>query len=81
MLAGIQGIVETSNQRHTEAVTAARVHAPRVVVGAAGAPLPAGTAAAVARLGGVRAVTAVLPTEVYPLARGLRDQSPWRRRR
>jgi putative ABC transport system permease protein len=77
MLAGIQGIVETSNQRNTEAVTAARVHAPRVLVGTAGAPLPAGTAAAVARLDGVRAVTGVLATEVYPVARGLRDQSPW----
>ena len=43
----------------------------------AGAPLPAGTAAAVARLGGVRAVTGILQTEVYPLARGLREQSPW----
>src|SRR4051812_20701820 len=77
MLAGTQGIVETSNERNTEAVTAARVHAPRVLVGTAGAPLPAGTAAAVARLDGVRAATGVLPTEVYPVARGLRDQSPW----
>src|SRR3954468_15575453 len=77
MLAGIQGIVETSNQRNTEAVTAARVHAPRVLVGTAGAPLPAGSAAAVARLDGVRAVTGVLPTEVHPLAGGLSDQSPW----
>src|SRR3954452_24904180 len=77
MLAGIQGIVETSNQRNTEAVTAARVQAPQVLVGTGGAPLPAGTAAAVARLDGVRAVTGVLPTEVYPIARGLSDQSPW----
>src|SRR4051812_16542811 len=77
MLAGIQGTVESSNQRHTEDVTRLRVHAPHVVVGAGGAPLPAGTAAAVARLGGVDAVTAVMPTEVYPLAGGLADQSPW----
>ena len=77
MLAGIQGIVESSNQRHTEAVTLVRVHAPRVVVGDGGAPLPAGTAAAVARLDGVHAVTAVVQTEVYPLAGGLGDQSPW----
>ena len=45
MLAGIQGTVESSNQRHTEDVTRVRVHAPHVVVGADGAPLPAGTAA------------------------------------
>ena len=77
MLAGIQGTVESSNQRHTEDVTRLRVHAPHVVVGAEGAPLPAGTAAAVARLGGVDAVTAVVPTELYPLAGGLADQSPW----
>ena len=77
MLAGIQGTVESSNQRHTEDVTRLRVHAPHVVVGAEGAPLPAGTAAAVARLGGVDAVTAVVPTELYPLVGGLADQSPW----
>src|SRR4051795_5200910 len=77
MLAGIQGIVESSNQRHTEDVTRLRVHAPHVVVGADGAPVPAGTAAAVARLGGVDAVTAVVSTELYPLAGGLADQGPW----
>jgi putative ABC transport system permease protein len=77
MLAGIQGIVESSNQRHTEDVTRERVQAPHVVVGADGAPLPAGTAAAVARLGGVEAVTAVVPTDVHPLGAGLADQSPW----
>src|SRR3954449_139528 len=53
MLAGTQGIVESSNQRHTEDVTRARVHAPHIVVGADGSPLPAGTAAAVSRLRGV----------------------------
>ncbi len=77
MLAGIQGIVESSNQRHTEDVTRLRVHAAHVVVGADGAPLPAGTAAEVAKLAGVDAVTAVVPTEIYPLAAGLGDQSPW----
>ena len=69
MLAGTQGVVESSNQRHTEDVTAARVTASHVLVGAGGAPLPAGTAAAVGRLAGVDAVTAVVPTEVYPLRR------------
>ena len=53
-----------------------RVHAPHVVVGADGAPLPAGTAAAVARLGGVDAVTAVVPTEIYPLDRRPRRPEP-----
>src|SRR3954469_16912110 len=77
MLAGIQGTVESSNQRHTEDVTGLRVHAPHVVVGSGGTPLPAGTAAAVGRLRGVDAVTAVVPTELYPLAGGLADQSPW----
>ena len=77
MLAGIQGTVESSNQRHTEDVTQLRVQAAHVVVGADGAPLPAGTARAVAKLAGVDAITAVLPTEIYPLAAGLGDQSPW----
>ena len=77
MLAGIQGIVESSNQGHTEDVTGLRVKAAQVVTGADGAPLPAGTAADVAKLDGVEAVAAVVPTEVYPLAAGLDDQSPW----
>src|SRR4051812_39554121 len=77
MLAGIQGIVEYSNQQHTEQVAGLRVKAPQVVVGANGAPLPAGTADAVAQLRGVRAVTAVVPTEVHPLAPGLSKMSPW----
>ena len=33
MLVGIQGVVESSNQRHTEDVTRERVTAARVVVG------------------------------------------------
>ena len=77
MLAGTQGIVEFSNQQHTEDVTRARVTASSVVVGVGGAPLPAGTAAAVARLDGVDSLTSVLATEVYPRAAGLGDQSPW----
>jgi putative ABC transport system permease protein len=77
MLAGTQGIVASSNQRHTEDVTRARVHASHVVVGADGAPLPAGTAAAVGRLDGVDEVTALVPTAIYPLAARLGDQAPW----
>src|SRR3954452_22117350 len=77
MLAGIQGIVESSNQGHTENVTRMRVHAPHVLVGAHDAPLPLRTAGAVSKLDGVDAVTAVMPTEIHPLAAGLGDQSPW----
>ena len=77
MLVGIQGVVESSNQRHTEDVTRERVTATRVVVGSGGAPLPAATAGDVAGLGGVSAVTEVVPTEVYPLGDGLGDQAPW----
>src|SRR3954454_23271271 len=77
VLAGTQGIVESSNQRHTEDVTRLRVQAPHVVVGADGAPLPAGTASAIARLAGVDAVTAMAPTEIYPLGAGLGDRAPW----
>src|SRR3954447_25645419 len=64
MLAGIQGTVQSSDQRHTEQVTAARVTADRVLVGRSGAPVPAGTATRVARLPGVDAATATLPTQV-----------------
>ena len=77
MLAGTQGIVESSNQRHTEDVTRLRVDAEHVVMGADGAPLPAGTAAAISRLPGVDGVTAVVPTEIHPVAGGLADQGPW----
>jgi putative ABC transport system permease protein len=77
MLVGIQGVVESSHQRHTEDVTKARVHASRVVVGSGGAPLPAATASEVARLDGVTAVTGVVSTEVYPVDAALGDQSPW----
>ena len=77
MLAGTQGIVESSNQRHVEDVTRARATAPHVVAGSGGLPLPRGTAAAVRRLDGVEAVTAVVPTEVYPLPAGLADMGPW----
>ena len=45
MLVGIQGVVESSNQSHTEEVTRDRVHASWIVVGSGGAPLPAATAA------------------------------------
>ena len=74
MLAGTQGIVESSNQRHTEDVTRLRVDAEHVVMGADGAPLPAGTAAAISRLPGVDGVTAVVPTEIHPVAGGLADR-------
>jgi putative ABC transport system permease protein len=77
MLAGTQGIVESSNQQNTEDVTRQRVQAPHVVVGAGGARLPAGTAGDIEKLAGIDAVSAVAGTEIYPLAAGLADQSPW----
>ena len=77
MLAGTQGLVQTSDQRHTERVTADRVTAEHVVTGRDGAPLPAGTAERVAGLPGVRTAAAVLPTEVYGLDHGLGEESPW----
>jgi hypothetical protein len=40
VLAGTQALVQTSDQRNTERVTAARVTAGHVVVGRDGAPLP-----------------------------------------
>jgi putative ABC transport system permease protein len=48
-----------------------------VLVGRDGAPLPAGTAQQVARLDGVRAATALLPTEVYLRDPGLGWDTPW----
>ncbi len=77
MLVGIQGVVESSNQRHTEDVTRERVTAERVIAGSGGVPLPAATAADVAGLDGVSAMTEIVPTEVYPLGAGLGDQAPW----
>ena len=77
MLAGTWGLIQTSDQRHTEDVTAARVTAERVVVGRGGAPLPAAAATDVARLPGVRATAATIPTEVYGVRNGLSEMSPW----
>ena len=77
MLAGTQGVVQTSDQRHTERVTAARVTADHVVTGRDGAPVPERTAADVAALPGVRGVAEVLPTQVFGLDHGLAGESPW----
>ena len=62
MLVGTQGVLQASSQQTRERVTAARVTADHVVVGHDGAPLPAGTAARLARLPGVDAAAGVLPT-------------------
>ena len=78
MLAGTQGLVQSSDQHDTERTTAARVTADHVVGGRDGAPLPAGTAARIAALDGVRGVAEVVPTEVYGLDHGLGEESPWR---
>jgi putative ABC transport system permease protein len=77
MLAGTQGLVQFSDQHETERVTAERVIAEHVVSGQTGAPLPAGAAAGIAGLEGVRAATEVVPTEIYGLDHRLGEQSPW----
>ena len=49
-----------------------------MVAGRDGAPLPAGTAAQLARLPGVDAATGVLPTQVFLLGKGLTGwDAPW----
>ena len=59
MLAGIQGVVQDSGRRDTEAVTAERVTAPFVVTGRDGAPVPDDTARRLAGRRGVNGVAAV----------------------
>src|SRR3954469_14761961 len=66
MLAGTQGIVQTSGQRDAERVTAARVTAPFVLTGRGGAPLPDGTAGRLAELHGVDGVGDARTTDIYP---------------
>jgi putative ABC transport system permease protein len=78
MLAGTQGLVQSSDQQDVQRVTAARVTAEHVVRGRDGAPLPAGTGARLAGLDGVRGVAEIVPTEVYGLDHGLGEESPWR---
>jgi putative ABC transport system permease protein len=77
MLVGTMGVLQGSAQRNVETVGAQRISAGHVVVGRDGAPLPAGTARQVAQLDGVRAATALLPTEVYLLDQGLGWDTPW----
>ena len=78
MLVGSQGVLATSSRHDTEAVTAARDKAAHVVAGRDGAPLPAGTAAQLARLPGVDAASGVTPTQVFLLGKGLTGwDAPW----
>ena len=77
MLAGTQGIVQTSGQRDAENVTAARVTAPFVLTGRDGAPLPEGTAERVARLDGVDGIAAARTTEIFPERPVYADDAPW----
>ncbi len=78
MLVGSQGVLTTSSRHDTESVTGARVKAAHVVAGRDGAPLPAGTAAQLARLPGVDAATGVRPTQVFLLGKGLTGwDAPW----
>jgi hypothetical protein len=66
MLAGIQGVVQDSGRRDTEAVTAERVTAPFVVTGRDGAPVPDDTARRLATRPGIDGVAAVRTTELQP---------------
>jgi putative ABC transport system permease protein len=78
MLAGTQATLQASDEHNTEAVTAERITATHAVVGRDGAPLPADTSARLARLPGVEAATATLPTEVFLLDHGLSGwDAPW----
>ena len=77
MLAGTQGIVQTSGQRDAERVTAARVTAPFVLTGRNGAPLPDGTAERVSRLGGVDGVAAARTTSIFPEKSVYSEDAPW----
>ena len=77
MLAGTQGIVQTSGRRDAETVTAARVTAPFVVTGRDGAPLPEGTAERITDLPGVDGVSAARATELYPDGAALGEDAPW----
>ena len=74
MLAGTQALVQTSDQRNTERVTAARVTAEHVVVGRGGAPLPATAGADIAREPGVERATAMTSTQVFLLDPGLANE-------
>ena len=77
MLVGTQAVLQVSSQDHVEHVTGSRVTADRVVVGRDGAPLPAATAAEIARLPGVEASAGLLPTHVFLLGEGLGWDTPW----
>jgi putative ABC transport system permease protein len=77
MLAGTQGIVQTSSQSETENVTAARVTAPFVVTGRDGAPLPESTAGTLAKLPGVDGIAAERGSEIYPEGSALGEDAPW----
>ena len=66
MLAGIQGVVQDSGRRDTEAVTAERVTAPFVVTGRDGAPVSDDTARRLAGRRGIDGVAAVRTTEIQP---------------
>ena len=76
MLAGTQAVVEDSGRLDTERVTADRVTAPFVVTGRDGAPVPAPTAAELAKLRGVDGVAAVRGTQLYPDG-ALGEEAPW----
>ena len=77
MLVGTQSVLQTSAQRQTERVTAARVTADHVVVGRDNAPLPSGSVAQLAGLPGVDRAVGMVQTDVFLLDRGLGWDTPW----
>jgi putative ABC transport system permease protein len=71
VLVGTGLLVQQTDVRHTESVTAQRLTATRVLVASSGGGLSPGVASAVRALPGVRGVTAALPTQLYLLDHGL----------
>jgi len=77
-LAGTYAITDATTRAATRSTTAQRVRAPFVLVARSGAGLPLTTEELVARLPGVTAVAATLPTSVFLLDSGLENfGDPW----
>jgi putative ABC transport system permease protein len=70
-LVGTGVVFEQTDSRFTQRVTRQRVTASRVLIASSGAGLPVGTVGAIRALPGVRGATAVLPTQIFLLDKGL----------
>jgi putative ABC transport system permease protein len=70
-LAGTQAVVDATTRATLQQTTAARVHAPYVLVARAGDGLPATTVQLAQRLPHVTAVAGIMPTTVFLLDPGL----------